>query len=369
MPIIDLTVKELSAHYALLDAPGIGMRRLRTLLSHFRSAQRILDATLSELVKVEGIDKVLADEILRCKVTREEEQKALRVKDESVQVLHVLNENYPHRLKQIDKAPVLLYTAGEFTDADEQSIAIVGTRSSSEYGHKATQELVSELVKYGLTIVSGLARGIDTQAHKTALESGGRTIAVLGSGLDTIYPQENTKLARDIVGRGVICTEYYFGTQPDAPNFPERNRIISGLSLGTVVIEAGHKSGAILTALLALEQNREVFAIPGRIDSSRSIGTNRLIKHGAKLVQTIDDILEELTGQIRFEREAAVSKPPPKLEPQEERLYAVLSAEPIHIDTLAQELDESPSALLTTLLNMELRSIVEQLPGKQFIRR
>jgi len=370
MPKIDLTIEELSAHYALSDAAGIGVRRLRILLSHFGSAQAVLNASLQELISVEGIDKQLADSILECKISRDDQEKARRIKDANLTVYHLLNENYPARLKQIHKAPILLYAVGEFTEADSQSIAVVGTRSSSDYGHRVAKELVSELVKYGFTIVSGLARGIDTQAHYSALEAGGRTIAVLGSGLDTIYPQENTRLARDIAKRGAICTEYFLGTQPDAPNFPERNRIISGLSMGTIVIEAGNKSGAILTALTALEQNREVFAVPGRIDSKRSIGTNRLIKHGAKLVQDVDDILEELTGQLEFENNQSEPRiPEPELSADEKEIYQVLSDQPIHIDTLAQQIGKPPSTLLTTLLNLELRSVVEQLPGKQFVRK
>jgi len=369
MPTIDLTIEELSAHYALMDAPGIGVRRLRLLLSHYRSAGRILGSSLHDLVEIDGFDKILAEEILRTRVRDEDIQKAKRVREANLRIYHFLNENYPNRLKQIPDAPILLYTAGEFAEADDQAIAVVGTRSSSDYGHRVTQQITEELVKHGFAIVSGLARGIDTQAHTSALEAGGRTIAVLGSGLDTIYPQENTKLARDIVGRGAICTEYYLGTQPDAPNFPERNRIISGLSAGTVVIEAGHKSGAILTALIALEQNREVFAIPGRIDSNRSIGTNRLIKHGAKLVQDVDDILDELTGQFRFGTVHPDRQPAKNLNPEEEKIYDALSEDPVHIDALAQALGEPPSTLLTRLLNMELRSIVTQLPGKQFVRK
>ncbi len=370
MPQIDLTVDELSAHYALSDAHGIGVRRLRVLLSHFGSAQSILGASFKQLVEVEGIDKKTADSILQCRISSRDKEKAQRIKQENVNIYHFLNENYPSRLKQIPKVPVLLYSVGKFTEADNQAIAIVGTRSSSDYGHRVTKELVNELVQYGFTIVSGLARGIDTQAHYTALESGGRTIAVLGSGLDTIYPQENTRLARDVAGRGAICTEYYLGTQPDAPNFPERNRIISGLSLGTVVIEAGNKSGAIITALTALEQNREVFAIPGRIDSKRSIGTNRLIKHGAKLVQTVDDILVELTGQIQFQEGKTVQQSPPvDLTRDEQQIYDALSDEPIHIDVLSQKLELPTSSVLTKLLDLELRAIVEQLPGKQFVRK
>lgn len=365
---VDLTIEELSALYALADVPGIGLQRMRTLLRKFVSAQRLLAASRQEIMTTPGIREEVARNIRQAEVTREHLDLARAVKEKDVSVLHFLNYNYPRRLHEIPDGPVLLYTAGEILKDDEQSIAVVGTRSSSSYGHAVTRELTRELVRNNFTIVSGLARGIDTEAHQSALENGGRTIAVLGSGIDTIYPQENMALAREIAYRGCICTEYNLGTPPDAPNFPERNRIISGLSLGTVVIEAGHKSGAILTALLALEQNREVFAVPGRIDSKRSIGTNRLIKHGAKLVQTVDDILEELSGQLQFAQQSVSAAEPVDLTDDEQQIYDLLSEEPVHIDDLAASTEKSTAAILSLLLSMELRSLVKQLPGKQFIR-
>jgi DNA processing protein len=364
---VDLTENELAAIYALSDVPKIGIHRLRSLITKFTHASAIFDLSLRELIEVEGIHRNLAELILQSGISQEHLSKARRVREKELTILHILNYNYPDKLREIPDAPVLLYSAGEFLPEDEQSIAIVGTRSSTRYGHDMTKNLCAELVKNGFTIVSGLARGIDTEAHRAALESGGRTLAVLGSGLDNIYPQENTKLAREIAGRGVVCTEYYLGTQPDATNFPERNRIISGLSAGTVVVEAGNKSGAILTALIALEQNREVFAVPGRITDKNSVGANRLIKHGAKLVQGVDDILEELVGQFKFKtQKPETKKPRPKLSSAEEKIYELLSHEPLHIDALAHSLDQSTAAVLNTLLGMELRDIVQQLPGKNF---
>jgi len=365
---VDLTIEELSALYALSDVPGIGLHRMRTLLQRFTSAQRLLAATRTEILAIPGISEDVAQNILQAEMTREHRETAQTVKEKDISVLHFLNYNYPKRLREIPDSPVLLYTAGEIREADEQSIAVVGTRSSSTYGHQVARDLTRELVRNGFTIISGLARGIDTEAHRTALESGGRTIAVLGSGIDTIYPQENTTLAREIARRGCVCTEFKLGTPPDAPNFPERNRIISGLSLGTVVVEAGNKSGAILTALLALEQNREVFAVPGPIDSKRSVGTNRLIKHGAKLVQTVDDILEELSGQLRFLHREPVDTPSVELAGDEQQIYNLLSDEPVHVDDLAADTGKSTATVLSLLLSMELRSLVKQLPGKQFVR-
>lgn len=363
---IDLTIDELAAIYALMECPKIGVQRSRALLSKFHSAETVLGSSRNQLTDVAGIRESLAAAIIECEITEEHRSKSRRIREHDVQVCHFLNSNYPDRLRQIPDAPILLYSVGEFKPADDRAIAIVGTRSSSKYGHQVTRELVQELVQSGFTIVSGLARGIDTEANTAALESGGRTIAVLGSGIDWIYPQENTGLARKIANQGAVCTEFFLGTAPDAQNFPKRNRIISGLSLGTVVVEAGHKSGAILTALIALEQNREVYAVPGRIDSKRSVGTNRLIKHGAKLVQTVDDILEELSGQLQFDDTTQKDIPPPDLSDEEEPIYRLLSDEPQHVDAIAQAVNRPTAAVLTTLLNLELRSVVEQLPGKNF---
>ncbi len=365
---VDLTIEELSAIYALAGVPGIGAQRMRALLKKYTSAQVVFSSPAEDLMNSGVIRGELARTILQSSVTEEHQEKARRIKAKEITVLHFLNYNYPGRLKEIPDPPVLLYLAGDITGDDEQAIAIVGTRASSGYGHRVTRELTGELVRNGFTIVSGLARGIDTQAHQSALKAGGRTIAVLGSGIDKIYPQENTGLAREIAQRGGVCTEYYLGTPPDAGNFPERNRIISGLSLGTLVIEAGHKSGALLTAFTALEQNREVFAVPGPVDSRRSIGANRLIKHGAKLVQTVDDVLDELSGQLQFMHHQTRPEKDPDLTAEEREIYELLSEEPIHVDDLAGRIGEPIPDILSRLLNMELRSIVTQLPGKQFVR-
>ena len=367
---VDLTVEELAAFYTLAAVPQIGYQRMRTLLTHYKSARRIFDISDAELATIEGFDTKIIAAVTSAQIDRESLEKARHVKDREITLHYFLNSNYPPRLKQIPNPPLLLYSSGTFTEDDEQALAIVGTRSSSTYGHEVTKTLAAELSRNGFTIVSGLARGIDTQAHWSTVHAGGRTIAVLGSGLDQIYPRDNTDLAREITRKGCVCTEYELGAQPDAGHFPERNRIISGLTMGTIVIEAGHKSGALLTAFLALEQNREVFAVPGDITKNRSIGTNRLIKHGAKLVQTVDDILDELTGQLNF-MSAASSSPTPDLDvlsEQQRKIYQALSEEPRHIDNLAQDLNLSPMTILNDLLQMELHSLVKQLPGKHFVR-
>jgi DNA processing protein len=253
---------------------------------------------------------------------------------------------------------------------DRQAIAVVGTRYTSGYGRQTTERLTSALCEQPLTIVSGMARGVDTVAHRTALEKGARTIAALGSGLDKPYPYENRALMEAIAEQGAVVSEQPLGTDPDAMNFPQRNRIISGMSLGVLVIEAGEKSGALITARYALEHNREVFAVPGPLTSETSVGTNRLIKEGtAKLIQNVGDILVELPGSLRLPApEAPVQEPPPSLSPEERRVYDLLGATPLHIDRIAALLEMTTSRALGLLLALELKEGARQLPGKQFVK-
>jgi DNA processing protein len=230
-----------------------------------------------------------------------------------------------------------------------------------------TEQFSKELVESKFTIVSGMARGIDTIAHRQALKSGGRTIAVLGSGIDKIYPPENRKLSEQISENGAVISEYPFGTNPDGGNFPRRNRIISGLSLGILITEAGAKSGALITAFQALEQNREVFAVPGPINSGKSAGSNQLIKEGAKLVQGMQDILQELEGQVE-QKISAPERKRPKLHGMEKNVYEFLNDEPVHVDALAMKAGKSVPEILTILLTLELMGVVKQLSGKMFVQ-
>jgi DNA processing protein len=276
---------------------------------------------------------------------------------------------FPALLKKIYDPPVVLFVKGEFQAHDETAIAVVGTRAPTEYGKLTAERLTAALVNRGMTIVSGLARGIDTIAHQTALKSGGRTVAVLGSGLDMIYPPENRRLAQEITPHGVIISEYFFGAKPDASNFPRRNRIISGLAPGTLVIEAGETSGALITASAALEQGREVFAVPGSILSPKSLGPNRLIQDGAKLVTSVDDILAELPPQLdMFSKTPAVASPAIHLTENEQKVLNLLSHEPVHIDQLARQTSMPASQLLAILLDLEFKYALKQLPGKFFIK-
>jgi len=318
------------------------------------------------------VDKKLAGKILRERDPEFATRQLNQLNAHNASALTFWDRAYPEGLKQIFDPPVVLFQKGSLQPEDSVSIAVVGTRSPSSYGAQVTEKLTRELVKVGFTIVSGLARGIDTIAHRTALKADGRTIAVLGSGLDLIYPAENRRLALEIEASGAVLTEYPFGTKPDASNFPKRNRIISGLTLGTLVVEAGTKSGALITANFATEQGREVFAVPGPITSRRSAGTNHLIKEGARLVQGLDDILQELDLKLRalrkMETTANGATVPKNLSRDEQQLWELLTDEPQHIDVLSQKMGEPSSRVLSLLLTLELKDVVKQLPGAYFVR-
>ncbi|GBD93732.1 hypothetical protein BMS3Abin05_01326 [bacterium BMS3Abin05] len=355
----------------LQSVPGIGNQRIRQLVAHFGSPREALQASFAKLLQVDGVDKKLAGKILHDRELRFAEHQLKFAEKHRASILTFWNAHYPESLKRTFDPPVLLFQKGEWLPGDSISIAVVGTRSPSAYGTQVTEQLTRELVKTGFTIISGLARGIDTIAHRIALKTGGRTIAVLGSGLDLIYPAENKKLAEEIETSGAILTEYPLGSKPDAANFPKRNRIISGLALGTLVVEAGEKSGALITANYALEQGREVFAVPGATTSLRSVGTNRLIKEGAKLVQNVNDILQELDSKLRSLRRletTSLTATPKNLSEDEKKVWDILTDEPQHIDTLSQRLGMASFQVVSLLLTLELKDAVKQLTGAYFIR-
>jgi DNA processing protein len=287
----------------------------------------------------------------------------------NVNVTTIYDRSYPKLLKEIHSPPIVLYSKGEILAEDELAVAIVGARIASVYGLRTAEKLGCELASRGLVVVSGLARGIDSAAHKGALKAHGKTIAVLGSGLDVMYPPENEKLAAEIVEKkGALVSEFPMGTPPNPKNFPQRNRIISGLSLAVVVVEAARNSGALITADFALEQNREVFAVPGKVDSATSFGTNELIKQGAKLTQTADDIIDELGLKLKASAGTKEQILRPRLSADEEQIYKNLSDDPKYIDEV-MEAAKLPLAETTRLLfGLQLKKLVKELPGKNFIR-
>jgi len=286
-------------------------------------------------------------------------------------VINLRDEEYPKRLKDIYDPPALLYVRGELKKEDEFAISIVGSRKTTPYGRWFTEKVSQELARHGVTIVSGMARGIDSLAHWGAISGGGRTIAVLGCGVDVIYPSENRNLFAKIIDRGAILSEFPMGSPPEGGHFPRRNRIISGLSLGVVVVQASEKSGSLITAGYALEQGREVFAVPGNVGTESSRGTHRLIKEGAKLVESSEDILEEILPQWRGEGEKIpkVETPRPDLTEEEKVLYELLGGTPLHIDAMIRESRLDPGKVSSLLLNLELKGMISQWPGKCFSRK
>ena len=363
------SAEQLAILLNLTQVSGIGAARLRNLISRFQSPAGVASATIKDLVGVDGIDEARAVEIQKAAEQPFGRIQIEKLFENSYRLVTFWSQNYPTLLKHIDDPPILLFVWGDYLPVDAFSIAVVGTRGPTRYGRLVTEKLVSGLVAAGATIISGLARGVDTIAHAETVKRGGRTVAVLGSGLDMIYPAENRSLAQAIAENGAIVTELPFGTKPDAMNFPRRNRIISGLTLGTLVVEAGAKSGALITARLALDQNREVFAVPGSIFSPQSVGCHALIQEGAKLVNTVDDILEELPkqGELFAQQEFAANQPADLSETQRNILRAV-GKDPVHIDQLTRQMNMDTGELLTYLLQLEFQGLIRQLPGKLFVR-
>lgn len=353
---------------ALRLVRGVGNVTYRQLLDRFASPHKIL-RTSPALLTEAGISARIAQEITAFDQWKEVEAELEQLARLNARLVTQTDTEYPERLKQIHDPPPFLYIRGRFAPQDDLAIAIVGARTASPYGRKMARELAHELAGCGVCVVSGLARGIDSEAHQAALESGGRTIAVLGSGLDVVYPREHIALAEQIAESGAVVSEFSFGSRPEAGNFPYRNRVISGISLGTVVVEATEKSGSLITAQCALDQNREVFAVPGPVMASRSRGPHRLIKDGAKLVESIDDILSEIAPALartdRAEKNEA-SAPVVPLEPDEERLFQLFPEEAVHVDTLITGSGLEPARVLEVLLGLELKGIVTQLPGMYF---
>lgn len=345
---------------------GIGPAKIQALLGYFGSLEKAWKATDSQLRDI-GLDSRAIQSLNEARLTFDLDQYAQRVESSGVGVVTWDDADYPDLLREIPAAPPLIFLRGQLEPIDRWAVAVVGTRRLSAYGRQVTRDLVSGLVVNGITIVSGLARGIDAIAHRTALEEGGRTIAVMASGIDKVYPPEHRDLARDIVaGHGALVTDYPFGAEPESNHFPARNRLISGLSLGVVVIEAGEKSGALITARFALEQNREVFAVPGNIHSPVSIGTNRLIQQGGKLVMRVEDILEELN--LKMVSEQAVAKVMLPETAEEAALISQLSSQPVHVDELGRLTGMPVSLVSSTLTMMELKGMVQQVGGMNYVR-
>ena len=361
---------DLARWVALSRVQGLGCVSFKKLAGHFGDPTEALSASTAALAEIQGLDQSVIDGLRNFSAWDEAEKEIIRAEKAAVKIVPFTDSSYPARLRMISDPPSLLYLKGEIRRDDEKAVAVVGSRSTSDYGRRVARDLCRGLASLGFTVVSGMARGIDGTAHETSLNAGGRTIAVLGSGVDRVYPAEHDKLYRRISENGAVISEFPMGTRPLAFNFPARNRLISGLSLGVVVVEATEKSGSLITAALALEQGREVFAVPGEVGASRSRGAHRLIRQGAKLVETVDDIVEEIAPQLLVRSGKTLSAPrrtlPQNLGDEFQRIFGLFQERPLQIDEVIESSRCSPSRVSEILLELELQGYIKQLPGKKY---
>ena len=351
---------------------GVGPRTRRALLDRFGSSEAALNAAPSQLRGVEGVGPKLVEKIVAARQQSDAEDEIARCRDLGVTILADDEAGYPALLGQIHDPPAVLFLRGELRPQDQAAIAIVGTRHATHYGIRQAERLAASLAQAGLTIVSGLARGIDAAAHRGALAAGGRTLAVLGSGVLNVYPPEHVELAAAVVGQGVLISEAPPLAAPHSGVFPQRNRIISGLSLGVIVVEADHRSGALITARQANEQGREVFAVPGRVDDRTSHGCHRLIRDGAKLVESADDVLEELGPMfqpaVRDDGRPLRAPAELLLNELEQQVLDAIQTEATSIDALVGSTGLSVPQVLSTISVLEMRHLIRRLSGATVVR-
>ncbi len=344
---------------------GIGPTRLKRLLEAFGEIERAWHAP-PQALRAAGLSEKLIGSLVEIRERIDLEAELERVEQAGFQVVTWESAQYPRRLSEIASPPPMLYVWGDLRAEDRLAVAIVGTRRPTPYGMAVAREVAAAMAVHGVTVVSGLARGIDRAAHEAALEAGGRTLAVLGSGLDEVYPPEHRGLAQRIAAQGAVVSDYPLGTRPEAGNFPPRNRIISGLSLAVVVVEAGASSGALITAHFAAEQGRDVLAVPGNITSRASRGCNRLIRDGAMPLTSVDDLLEVLNLDVVARQESAAEQLPE--EPDERKVYQALAGEPVHVDELGARCGMPIARVTAALAMLELKGRVRQVGGMQFMR-
>ncbi len=366
---------------ALSLTPGLGPTRIRKLIEHYGTAEKVFQASLTEL-EATGMPAVSAQSIATGKSLELAQQECEKAVEAGAKIISLSDPEYPSRLKEIYDPPVILFVKGNVEALAQPGIAMVGTRHPTPYGTGMAERLSIELAARGLVIISGLARGIDTASHRGAISAKGKTVAVLGTGIDVIYPKENTRLAEQILALGgALISEFPVGTHPAPQNFPIRNRIISGMSVGVLVVEAAEYSGTRITSRCALEQNRDVYAVPGNVTNKNSWGPNTLIKQGAKLVATWEDVWEELPAEIQAalssrqnessEPETASLFPDEVSSPHEKKILRLIKPdESTHIDQLVELLENemSSSEIFAALFELELNGKIRQLPGKNFVK-
>ncbi|MFW5798698.1 MAG: DNA-processing protein DprA [Planctomycetota bacterium] len=366
--MIELTARQ-AVRLALTD--GVGPVTARKMLETFGSAEALFAAPADDLERVPGVGRTKARRFAAWPTDEEVDEELALAARHGARVVGFDDDEYPAHLRDIADAPLVLYVRGELTETDGLAVALVGSRRASVYGTKVAARLARQLAGLGMTVVSGMALGIDTAAHRGALEAGGRTVAVLGTGLAAIYPRENTELSDRIAGQGAVISEFPMRTTASPGDFPRRNRVVSGMTLGTVVVEAGKRSGALITARVAGEQGREVFAVPGKIDMPTFAGCHALIKDGARLVEDVSDIVAELgpmsrevdTGEDRVTTPQSLV-----LNEREQVVYQCLSSDPVSIDEIISGTGLPAPAVSSVLLILEVRKLVNQLPGKRFVR-
>jgi DNA processing protein len=354
---------------AIRRVKGLGCLGFKKLVEPFADANRIFTASRSELELVEDLRVEAIDGILHFDEWADVAAEIAQARNLGISLICYNDPSYPARLRAIADPPPVLYTKGELIAADEKAVAIVGSRSASDYGRRVARDLARGLAGVGVTVVSGMARGIDGMAHEAALNAGGRTLAVLGSGVERAYPPEHDKLHARISGNGAVLSELSIGTRPLAFNFPARNRLISGLSLGVVVVEATEKSGSLITASMAVEQGREVFAVPGQVGSSRSRGAHRLIRQGANLVESVEDILAEIAPQLLARggvTQNAIPTLPPNTSAETQKIFALLQDGALQVDEAIEKSGMGAPRVLQILLELELQGFVTQLAGKKY---
>lgn len=363
---------ELRQQLLLTLIPGIGPLTRRRLLAQFGSPESVLSASVGQLQGVQGIGPKLAQTILKSREEIDVDQQLRLARDNNINILLESHEDYPPLLKEIHDPPGVLFTQGKLQSEDRLAVAIVGTRHASQYGKKQATRLATSLAQAGITVVSGMARGIDTAAHQAALSAGGRTIAVLASGVLQPYPPENAKLAQQIATQGCVLSETAPTMPPMSGMFPQRNRIISGLTLGAIVVEAADRSGALITARHAWEQNREVFAVPGSVDSRVSNGPHRLIRDGAKLVSSIEDVLEELgpLAHVSERADGSIVRVPAEvtLNEVENKVLQAIQTEGSLIDDVTEASGLPVHRVLSTISVLEMRSLIRRVGGNRIAR-
>ncbi len=344
---------------------SIGFRTILKLKTKFGTLKNVIDASSDALINTPGIRKKSLEAIIKYRNSDILEKELKLAEKSKCNIITIENSDYPEQLKTISTPPIVLYIHGELKPEDKNSISIVGTRKPTKYGKKTAHNIGYHLAEQGVTVISGLAKGLDSQAHSTAIEAKGRTIAILGSGLLRLYPKENTKLAKKIETHGAVISEFPLETTPFRSNFPIRNRTISGLSLGTVVVEAAAKSGTLITAGFALEQGRIVFAVPGNMDQPTSEGANALIKQGAILVQDVDDIFREVP-YLKRTKTSLSKKEKIKLSDKEQEIIGILKSDQVHIDEITENTTMTAPEVSVLLLTLEMKKILRQLPGKYY---